>query len=135
MARSGLQVWVGPVCDANMMIGATKGTARKQRYRKNRRMARPRTNMRYRYFLSALGRCANRSLVPPWCLPGASLVPPWCLLGASLVPPWCLPGASLHPLTWSQGTFCTPQSIKSGFWVPFWTQNGSQHRSQMDFFG
>ena len=67
--------------------------------------------------------------------PQSSLVPLWCLLGASLVPPWCLPGASLHPLTWSQGTFCTPQSIKSGFWVPFWTQNGSQHRSQMDFFG
>ena len=27
------------------------------------------------------------SLVPPWCLPGASLVLPWCLLGASSVRP------------------------------------------------
>ena len=32
-----------------------------------------------------------------------SLVPPWCILGASLVHPWCILGASLHPLTWSQG--------------------------------
>ena len=61
MARSGLQVWVGPVCDADIMIGATKGTARpvnndigrtgawpdpvqtcdtEERWRKNRGMAR-----------------------------------------------------------------------------------------------
>ena len=45
---------------------------------------------------------------------------PWCIPGASLVHPWCIPGASSHPLTWSQGTFCPPPSIKvSSFFVFF----------------
>ena len=39
---------------------------------------------------------------------GSSWGPCRCLI-TSLVPPWCLPGASLHPLTWSQVPLWMPK--------------------------
>ena len=73
-----------------------------------------------------IGRSGSFNLILIIIIPG-SIDPESVVLGGSLVPPWCLPGASLHPLTWSLDPFWT-------YFVPL-APPKDQHESLQTHFG